>query len=75
MRLALPLRWARDGAIIALALSAIGLLLPSDWGGYNDWNDAHLVLHNLAAIATRVVVFAMAAAALGFLLARARGKA
>jgi hypothetical protein len=72
-RLPLPLRWARDGAIIALALSVVGLLLPSDWTWYNDWSNAHLVLHNLAAIATQVVVFSMVAATLGFLWTGAQG--
>jgi hypothetical protein len=63
----ISLRWARDGAIIAVVLSVLALMLPSDWGGYNDWSDAHSVVHNLAAIATRIVVFALIGAALGFL--------
>ncbi len=69
---ALPLRWARDGALLALALSLVALLLPPGWGGYPGWDDAGLVVQNLAAIVTRMVVFALIAGALGSLWSRAR---
>ena len=57
-------KWAAGGAIIAAILSVLSLLLPAGLGGYNAWNDAHLVIHNLAAILTRIVVFALVGAAL-----------
>ncbi len=56
--------WAAGGAIAALIIAMLTLLLPPELGGYNAWNDAHLALHNLAAILVRVIVFAMAGAAL-----------
>lgn len=59
------LNWAVGGAILALVLSVLALLLPPEMGGYNPWNDAHSVLHNIAAILVRVVVFMAAGAALG----------
>ena len=57
-------RWAGGGAIIAGIFSILSLLLPPALGGYNAWNDVHMVVHNLAAILTRVVVFALIGAAL-----------
>ena len=58
------LNWAAGGAVAAVIVSALTLLLPPGLGGYNAWNDAHLVFHNLAAILVRVIVFAMEGAAL-----------
>jgi hypothetical protein len=72
-RLPMPVRWARNGAILALALSLATLMFPTDWGAYNPWSGTHLVVHNLAAIATRVAVFALIGAALGALWAGTRG--
>lgn len=57
-------RWAAAGAILAGILSGLTLLLPPELGGYNVWNDVHLVVHNLVAILTRIVVFALIGAAL-----------
>lgn len=59
------LKWAGTGAILALILSLLTLPLPWSMGGYNDWTDWHLALHNIAAILTRVAVFAAIGAALG----------
>jgi hypothetical protein len=70
--LASPLRWARDGALLALALSAIALFLPLQWGGYPGWSTAAMVVQNLAAIGARVAVFALLAAMLGELWSRIR---
>lgn len=61
------LRWARNGAILGLVLSLLALPLPLSMGGYNDWADWDLAVHNLAAILTRVVIFAAVGAALGSL--------
>lgn len=58
------LRWARNGAIVGAILSLLTLVLPPELGGYNDWMDPHLLIHNLVAIATRIIVFATAGAAL-----------
>jgi hypothetical protein len=71
-RAALPLRWARDGALLALALSALALLMPSEWGGYPGWDDAALVIHNLTAIAIRVAILALIGFMLGSFWSRAR---
>jgi hypothetical protein len=68
------LRWARDGAIIALLLSALSLLLPEPWGGLGIWHDPYLAVHHAAAIVTRVVVFALAGAVLGSLWGRRHGR-
>lgn len=59
------LTWARNGAILTIALTLLALPLPGSMGGYNDWADWHLATHNLAAILTRLVVFTVAGAALG----------
>jgi len=59
-----PMGWAVVGAILAGVVSALTFLLPPGLGGYNAWNDAGLVVHNLAAILARIVVFAAAGAAL-----------
>lgn len=59
------LKWARNGAILALVLSLVAIPLPMSMGGYNSWADWNLAIHNLAAILTRVVVFAAVGAALG----------
>lgn len=56
--------WVAGGAIVALLLSLLTLLLPPELGGYAGWTDLHLVFHNLAAVLIRVIVFAMAGAAL-----------
>jgi fumarate reductase subunit D len=56
--------WAAGGALIATIVSVLSLLLPPELGGYNGWSDAHLVLHNLAAVLTRIFVFALIGAAL-----------
>jgi hypothetical protein len=56
--------WAMAGAVIAGMVSALTFLLPPGLGGYNAWSDPDLVVHNLAAIVTRVVVFALAGAAI-----------
>lgn len=58
------LRWARNGAIVGAILSLLTFVLPPELGGYNDWMDPHLLIHNLVAIATRIIVFATAGAAL-----------
>ena len=58
------LRWARNGAIAGAILSLLTFALPPELGGYNDWMDPHLIVHNLVAIATRIIVFATAGAAL-----------
>jgi fumarate reductase subunit D len=52
------------GAVVAGLLSVATLLLPPELGGYNAWNDSHLALHNVAAVLTRIVVFALVGAAL-----------
>lgn len=57
-------RWALAGAIVAVLLSMASLLLPTSLGGYNPWNDLHLLFHNIAAIVIRIVLFAFAGAAL-----------
>ena len=57
-------RWAAAGAIVAGILSLLTLLLPPEFGGYNAGNDIHLVVYDLAAILTRIVVFALIGAAL-----------
>jgi Na+/H+ antiporter NhaC len=56
--------WAAGGAIAAIVVSVLTILLPPELGGYNAWNDAHLALHNLAAILVRMIIFAMVGAAL-----------
>lgn len=56
--------WAGGGAVAAIIIAVLTILLPSELGGYNAWNDAHLALHNLAAILVRVIIFAMVGAAL-----------
>jgi hypothetical protein len=56
-------RWARNGAIIGVTLSLLTFALPPELGGYNDWMDPRLFDHNVVAIATRLVVFATAGAA------------
>lgn len=71
-RLALPLRWARDGALLALALSAMALFLPPEWGGYPGWSGGAMIVQNLAAIAARLAVFALIAVMLGSLWDRIR---
>lgn len=71
-RLALPLRWARDGALLALALSAVALFLPPEWGGYPGWSGGAMIVQNLAAIAARLAVFALIAVMLGGLWDRIR---
>ena len=67
-----PLRWARDGAILAAGLSVLSLLLPESLGGYNPWDDPHLVVHNLAAVLIRIVIFAMVGGWLGSVWGRRR---
>ena len=69
---ALPLRWARDCALLALALSLLALLLPARWGGYPGWDDAALVTQNLASIIARMAIFALVAGAVGSFWSRAR---
>jgi fumarate reductase subunit D len=59
-----PAYWAAAGALIAVVISVLSLLLPPELGGYNGWRDVHLLLHNLAAILTRIFVFALIGAAL-----------
>ncbi|HYM02661.1 MAG TPA: hypothetical protein VET85_06915 [Stellaceae bacterium] len=66
------LAWARTAAILALVLSLAALALPVSLGGYNDWSDWHLAVHNLAAILTRIVVFAAVGGALGGLWSHLR---
>jgi hypothetical protein len=56
--------WALGGALIAGLLSIASLYLPAEFGGYGDWNHAHLALHNSVAILSRVVLFALIGAAL-----------
>jgi hypothetical protein len=58
------LRWARNGAIAGAILSLLTFVLPPELGGYNDWMDPHLFVHNLVAVVTRIIVFATAGAAL-----------
>ena len=58
------LTWALRGAALAAVLSLLTLVLPPELGGYNAWNDVHLVIHNLAAILTRIVMFALVGAVL-----------
>ncbi|HEV2547455.1 MAG TPA: hypothetical protein VGU20_08960 [Stellaceae bacterium] len=58
------LTWALRGAALAAVLSLLTLVLPPELGGYNAWNDPHLVIHNLAAILTRIAMFALLGAAL-----------
>jgi hypothetical protein len=58
------LTWAFRGAVLATALSVLTLLLPPELGGYNAWNDARFVIHNLAAILTRIAIFALVGAVL-----------
>jgi hypothetical protein len=60
-----PLRWAYYGTILALVLSAAALMLPAELSGYNAWDHPSLVVYNLTAIATRVVIVALVAGALG----------
>lgn len=67
---ATPLRWARNAAILALVLSMAALFAPSELSGYNDWGEPSLVIHNLAAIATRIVIVALVAGAFGELWRR-----
>jgi len=57
-------KWVTSGAIVAAVLSLVSLLLPPELGGYNAWNDLLSILHNIAAVLTRVVVFALVGAAL-----------
>jgi hypothetical protein len=64
-RIERSLKWAAAAIGIALCLSILALALPERFGGYNDWTDWHLALHNLAAILTRIVVFAGIGATLG----------
>jgi Na+/H+ antiporter NhaC len=64
-RLSTTLAWAACGAAFAVVFSAVALLLPAEWGGYNAWNDPHLITHNVAAILTRVVILAFVGAACG----------
>ena len=64
--------WAAAGAIAAIIISVLTILLPAELGGYNAWNDAHLALHNLAAILVRVIIFAMVGAALASVWHRKR---
>ncbi|HWI28011.1 MAG TPA: hypothetical protein VN668_13640 [Stellaceae bacterium] len=71
-RLALPLRWARDGALLALALSVAALFLPLEWGGYPGWSGGAMIVQNLAAVAVRIAVFALIAVMLGSLWSRIR---
>ena len=66
------LKAAAAGAIIAVVLSLLALALPSDLGGYNDWADWHLAVHNIVAILTRIVVFAAIGAALAGISGRSR---
>lgn len=56
--------WAWRGAALAAVFSLLALVLPPELGGYNAWNDAHLIIHNLAAILTRIAVFALIGAVL-----------
>jgi hypothetical protein len=58
------LTWASRGAALAAVLSLLTLVLPSELGGYNAWNDPHLVIYNLAAILTRIALFALVGAVL-----------
>ena len=69
-RLSIALRWSVYGALFALVLSAFALMLPPELGGYNDWSDPHSVVHNIAAIAVRVVLFAIIGGAIGGLRMR-----
>lgn len=64
------LKGAGWGAIVALFLSLLAIALPSELGGYNEWADWHLAIHNIAAIMTRLVVFAATGAAVGGLCGR-----
>jgi hypothetical protein len=73
-RRATSLTWARNGAILALLLSLLALFLPVGLGGYPGWDDAHLVLNNLAAILTRTVLFAIAGGILGEIWTRRRAR-
>jgi len=57
-------KWAGGGAVAAIIVSLLTLLMPLEFGGYNAWNDVHLVFHNLVAILTRIIVFAVIGAAL-----------
>jgi hypothetical protein len=66
------LKGGAAGAIIAVLASLLALALPSEMGGYNDWADWQLALHNVAAILTRVVVFAAIGAALAAISGRPR---
>jgi hypothetical protein len=64
------LRWACDGAIVALVLSGASLFLPEPWGGLGLWSDPHLAVHSAAAIVTRIVVFGILGGMLGSLWGR-----
>lgn len=67
-----PLIGARNGAILALILSLLALALPVGMGGYNDWGDWHLAIHNLAAVLVRVAIFAAIGAAFADIWGRLR---
>ena len=56
--------WAVSGAVLAALLSFASLYLPPELGGYADWDDSHLALHNTVAVLTRVLVFALIGAAI-----------
>jgi hypothetical protein len=60
-----PLRWTYYGTILALVLSVAALMLPRELSGYNAWDRPSLIVYNLAAIATRVVIVALVAGVLG----------
>jgi hypothetical protein len=57
--------WAVSDAIAARAISVLTLLPPLEPGGYDDWNVAHFVFHDVSAILVRIVVLAAAGATLG----------
>jgi len=56
--------WALAGAFLAVLLSLASLYLPPELGGYVDWDDPHLAYHNVVAVLTRLVVFALTGAVL-----------
>jgi hypothetical protein len=56
--------WTAAGAAVAVAVSVLTLLLPPGLGGYDAWSDPHLFVYNIAAMLTRVAVFALIGATL-----------
>ncbi|MDE1902967.1 MAG: hypothetical protein KGI46_03845 [Alphaproteobacteria bacterium] len=64
----LVLRWARNGAIIGVALDILGLLLPAGRGAYLPWDSVSTATYNLSAMLTTILVGALIGASLAQVL-------